>query len=120
MPQQYETAPNRARRLVGKRAFALPSTRAGWWAIGLAAMFWICLGVAMTLVAAGQRGGDTLIDNPWLSGTMLLALAAAIAGGFVAGVAVVWRGERSPLVFLALLQGAGIAVLALGEIGGHD
>ena len=103
MSQQHENVTYRARRFGRMRTIALPSTRVGWWASGLAAVFWICLGVAMAFVAAGQHGGNTLLDNPWLSGVMLLALAAASIGGLLAVRAIVWRGERSLLVIVTLL-----------------
>lgn len=102
------------------RVLALPSTRAGWWAAGLAAGFFGFFGLFMILVAAGQRGGDTFFDNLWLSGTMLAAGLSAFAGGVTAAVAIVRRRERSLLVVAALLLGSILLFFALGEIGGHD
>ena len=108
------------RQPLWRRVLALPSTRAGWWAVGLAAGFFGFFGVFMVLVASGQRGGDTFLDNLWLSGTMLAAGLSAIAGGVTAALAIVRRGERSLLVIAALLLGLLLLVFALGEIGGHD
>ena len=86
------------KRSLWRRVLTLPSTRAGWWAAGLAAGFFRFFGLCMILVAAGHRGGDTFFDNLWLSGTMLAAGFSAFAGGVRAAVAIVRRRERSMLL----------------------
>jgi len=68
------------------------------------------------LVAAGQRGGDMFFSNPSLAVTILVAGAAAIAGGVTAGVAIEAKGERSLLVVAALLLGLLVLTFVLGEL----
>jgi hypothetical protein len=99
-----------------RRALWWPGTRAGWWSVRLAGAFVVCFGMALALVAAGQRGGDTFFSNPSLALTMLTAGAAAIAGGVMASVAIMSKRERSLLVVAALLLGLLALTFALGEL----
>jgi hypothetical protein len=104
------------RRPLWRRLLGSPSTPAGWWSVGLAIAFFVFLGLFYALVAAGQRGGDTFFSNPWLAWTILTAGSAAIAGGAAAGVGIVGKGERSLLVFVALLLGLFVLTFVIGEV----
>jgi hypothetical protein len=79
-------------------------------------MFVACFALSVGLVAAGQRGGDTLFDNPLLALTMLMAAAAAITGGIMAGVGIAAKHERSLLVVAALLLGLLVSIFVLVEV----
>ncbi|HEU5100927.1 MAG TPA: hypothetical protein VFU22_17990 [Roseiflexaceae bacterium] len=105
-----------SRRPLWRRALARPSTSAGWWSVGLAAAFFCGLGIAQTMVLAGQRGGDTFFDNPWLGTSMLVAESAGIGAGVAAAVAIVIKAERSPSVFGALLLGLLLLIFVIGEL----
>jgi len=104
------------RRPLWRRLLGWPSTREGWWSVRLVGAFFVFFILFQALVGAGQRGGDTFFSNPWLAVTILLAGSAAIAGGATAGVAVVGKGERSLLVFVALLLGLFVLTFVLGEL----
>jgi cytochrome bd-type quinol oxidase subunit 2 len=69
-----------------------------------------------TLVASGQRGGETFFSNPWLALSILIAAAFAIAAGVVAAIAIFWKHERSFFTFVALILGLLVAIFVLGEI----
>ena len=99
-----------------RQVFGLPGPRAGWWAVGFAVSFFVCLGLSLALVAAGQQGGDTLFSNLWLSLTGLTAMGAAIAGGVTSGVAIMAKRERSLPVIMAMLLGLVILTFVLGEL----
>jgi hypothetical protein len=96
--------------------FGWPSTRLGWWSVGLAVGFIVLFGVFQTLVASGQRGGETFFSNPWLALSILPAAVSAIAGGVAAAGAILWRRERSLFSIVALFLGILVAVFVLGEI----
>lgn len=61
-----------ASRPLWRRMLGWPETRAGWWAVGLTAAFFVLLGLFQSLVAGGQRG-DTFFSNPSLALTILAA-----------------------------------------------
>ena len=90
-----------------------PGTKLGWWAVGLAAafivMFFINSGVLMQISAP-----------EWMNQTLLpaygiLMLLCGLASGAVAVIALIRKLERSWLVWLALLPGAMMLSLLLGE-----
>jgi hypothetical protein len=107
-------APPLWRQLIG-----FPSTRWGWWSIGLEIAFLVLLVIFFDLIASGQEGGDTFFSNPLLAFSLLAAAVAAVAGGMIATVAMIWKGERSLLVFIALLIGLFVLFFAVGELRGH-
>lgn len=68
------------------------------------------------VVASGQRGGTTLVDNPWTSGPALAAALAAVAS-FVTGlVAVLRHHERARIVMAAVLVEGLVTVFLVGEL----
>lgn len=68
------------------------------------------------LVASGQRGGETLADNLWLSGTALPAAGLAIGAGITGAFAAIRDRDRSPGVIAAVLVGALVLVFVIGEV----
>lgn len=99
-----------------RRILGWPSTRLGWWSVGLLIGFFVFFSLFSLLVEFGQRGGETFFSNPWLASTMLVAASSAIAAGVTALVAVFGRRERSLLSILALLIGMFVLTFVLGEI----
>jgi hypothetical protein len=96
--------------------FGLPTTVAGYWAIGLEAAFVGFYLLLQLLIAFGLRGGDTFFSNILLAGTVLLGGGAAIAGGLSAIFAIVRRRERSILVIAAGLLGGLVLLFLAGEL----
>ncbi len=97
----------------GRRVFALPSTRLGWWAVGLAG------GVVALLVVDGVLAAAGVTDWGWgarlaLGLSSAAGVATAISAGVLAVTAVV-RGERSIIVLGPLLFGAFWVMFVLGE-----
>lgn len=91
--------PSRKRRLA-----MLPSTRLGWWAVGLAAAFFPLV-VMWTIVPRGAA----------------LGMLSAIAGGVCGLVAIVRRGERALAVFATVVPLAMTVGFVLAELlVGHD
>jgi hypothetical protein len=78
-----------------------PATKLGWWAVGLGIVF-----TALFLLVTND-----LINFP---GRLTLGL------GFVAGIltliALIWKQERSWLLWLVLLPGLFAILFSLGEI----
>lgn len=62
------------------------------------AAFWIA-------VASGQRGGESLLSNLWLTGPMAVAVAAAVGGGVTGLVALIGHGDRSVGIVAATVIG---------------
>lgn len=82
----------------------LPTTRLGWWSLGLAA-------------------GYVVLMPLWsfLPGGAGLAFLSGLAGGVVALVAIRRRGERALAVFAAVVPLALVVVFVLAELLiGHD
>ena len=90
-----------------------PSTRLGWWSVGLAATFlvlWIintAVFMPATLVTPWRQA-----VGPFYGISMILC---AFSAGIVGLIAVIRRHERSWLVWLAILPGLFALVFILGE-----
>jgi hypothetical protein len=92
--------PRRARRVA-----ILPTTRLGRWAVGLAAASFVLVLAWRVMGPAGAVPG----------------FACGLAGGVVALVAIVRRGERAITVFAALVPLMFVVFFVLAElIVGHD
>ena len=109
------TTPSLARtpRPTRRRVFRLPSTRLGWWAVGLAA------GVIALLAVDGALAGAGIVDWGWgarlaLGLSSTAGVATAISAGVLAVTAVV-KGERSIVLLGPLLFGAFWVMFVLGE-----
>ena len=76
-----------------------PSTRLGWWAVGLAV-------------------ANIVLNFAWsiLPGGGILGLICGLVGGVFALIAVIRQHERSWLVFLSILPMFSVLFFILGEI----
>ena len=93
-----------------------PTTILGRSAVAFAGVFLFGLVVMAAVVASGQRGGNTLFDNWWISGPALLAAISAVAS-FVTGVlAVLCSRERSALVKTTVVVQGLVTVFLIGEL----
>lgn len=77
--------------------FGLPQTKLGWWAVGLSALFTVLF---------------ILIVNELLRFSGFLSMTIGVVAGVLALVSIIWKRERSWLVWLLLLPG----LFALGEV----
>ena len=90
-----------------------PRTQAGWWAVGLAAVF-----VVMFMInsAVFMRLPENV---PWRQTVLpfygIFMMLCALAAGVVGLIAVLRKHERSWLVWLAVLPGAFALLFLLGE-----
>jgi len=91
-----------------------PSTRLGWWAVGLAAAF-----VVMWIINATVFMPTTVLI-PWRQAVLpfygIFMMLCGLAAGIVGLIAVVRRRERSWLVWLTLLPGLFALFVLLGEL----
>ncbi len=95
-----------------------PETRPGTWAIYTILGFFAFMVVFYTLVATGQRGGETFFSNPYLAITILCASASGIASAFLSFWALVFAKDRKLVLAMSLLVGAFVLVFTLGELFG--
>ena len=79
----------------------MPRTKLGWWAVGLALLF-AALFVSVT--------------NELIHFSGFLTMTLGVIAGIVTLIALIWKRERSWLVWLMLLPGLFAIVFALGEI----
>jgi hypothetical protein len=96
-----------------QRILKLPSTRQGWWSVVMAVIFIVLYLLNSTVfmpttVNASWRQTLLPFYSMWM---MLCGLAAGIAGL----VAMTRQGERSLLVWLAMLPGLMALFLVIGE-----
>lgn len=82
----------------GSSLWQRPSTRTGWWAVGLA-LASIILNLAWTILPGGA----------------IIAFICGLAGGILALFAVIRQHERSWLVFLSILPMLSVIFFLLGE-----
>jgi len=96
-----------------RRMLAWPSTRPGWWAIGLAAVYFV-LSVINTVVFM-----PSIVMVPWRQTILpfygIFMLLCGLSAGVVGLIAVTRWHERSLLVWLTLLPGLSVLFLVLGE-----
>ena len=96
--------------------YFLPKTKFGKWSFGLLIAFFLLLATGMIVVQGfGKEGGETFLDNLWISVPMLGAGASAIAA-FFAGIVSIWRQkERAILVFATIIVGLLVLLFVVGE-----
>ena len=89
--------------------FSLPSTRLGWYSVGLAATFVVLfmINAAVFLPAPGVVAWREAFVG-------IVLLLCGIGGGIAAPIALIRRHERSWLVWLALLPGL-FVLFMIGE-----
>lgn len=81
--------------------FGLPQTKLSWWAVGLSALFTVLF---------------ILIVNELLRFSGFLSMTIGVVAGVLALVSIIWKRERSWLVWLLLLPGLFAILFALGEV----
>ena len=93
-----------------------PNTGLGKWSVRLIAGSLIFFILFFSLVASGQRGGDTFFSNPALAIPMLLAAISAICA-FLTGIAGILKNkERAISVFLSTAVGLIVLIFGILEI----
>ena len=92
---------------------AWPSTRLGWWSVGLTAAF----AIMMLFNGAGfmQLPEEVAWRQPVLPFYGIAMMGCGLASGITALVALLRRHERSGLVWLPVLAGLFVIVFLLGE-----
>ena len=95
-----------------QRFLKRPSTRLGWWSVGLGAAF-----VAFYMISAAVfwRMPANTPWQPLLPFYGIAMLLIGLAAGIVGLIAVIRQRERSWLVWLTTLLGLQVIVLLLGE-----
>ncbi len=91
-----------------------PSSRLGWWAIGLMGLF-VLLWIINTVVFMPLFMYGAVRSPAWMPFYGIFMVLCGLASGLAGLVAVIWRRERSWLVLLTLMPGLAMVVLLLGE-----
>jgi len=96
-----------------RRILRWPSTRLGWWSVGLAAAFVILMTINSAVFMRLPE------DITWRVTVLpfygIFMLLCGLAAGIVGLIAVIRQHERSWLVWLAILPGLFVLVFILGE-----
>jgi hypothetical protein len=79
----------------------MPHARLGWWAVGLSVLFTVLF---------------LTVSNRIIHFSGLLTMALGVVAGILTLVALIWKRERSWLVWLMLLPGLFAIVFVAGEI----
>ena len=95
-----------------RRILGWPSTRLGWWSVGLAATF---VALFIINVAVISSTLETLWRQTLLPYYVIFMLSCSLAAGIAGLLAVIRQRERSWLVWLAILTGLFVIVIVLGE-----
>lgn len=93
-----------------------PRTVPGKWSVWLIVAFIVLFVIFRLAIAAGQRGGEGLFDNPLLTIPIMLAGITGTASFFTGLASVIRYGERSILVYPAMIIGLCVFLYVLGEI----
>ena len=96
-----------------QRILSMPSTRLGWWSVGLAFIFAALFSINSMVFMPGQ------VFVPWREVLLpfygILMMACGLAAGIVSLIAVIRHHERSWIVLLPILFGLMMLFLLLGE-----
>lgn len=92
--------------------FTRPSTRTGLWSLGLGIVFVVMMTVNMTVLMNLQSG---IVWRPALIGFGLVMMAAGLASGVLAAIAVFRQHERSIFVLLPAVAGLFVLIFLVGE-----
>ena len=79
----------------------MPQTRLGWWAVGLSVLFTVLF---------------ISVSSGFLPFSGLLTMVLGVVAGILTLVAIIWKRERSWLVWLMLLPGLFAIVFASAEV----
>jgi hypothetical protein len=93
-----------------------PSTFLGNWSVRLIVFFLLCAIVLYSLLASGQRGGDTFFSNPALAITMLVAAILAVSSFFTGIIGIIRNRERAIFVYISTAIGFFVLLWGLAEI----
>ena len=96
----------------------MPKTQFGKYACGLMliaiALYFFTWQIIINLF--GQRGGDTILDNLWISVPMLSAGIAAVASFITGTISLIRDKERAILVFVCSFLGLLVTLFIGGEL----
>ncbi len=99
-------------RSLWRRIIRWPSTRLGWWSVGLAATYVVLFIINSTVFM------PSIVEVPWRQTVLpfygIFMMLCGFAAGIVGLIAVIWRHERSWLVWLTILPGLFVLVFVLG------
>jgi len=97
----------------GRSIFGWPSTRPGWWSVGLGGTFVVLFIINSTVFM------QLTTEAPWQQTLLpfygIFMLLCGLSAGILGLIAVLRRRERSFLVWLTLLPGLLVLFLLLGE-----
>jgi hypothetical protein len=96
-----------------RRILGWPSTRLGWWSVGLAATFVALFIINLAVITSTL---ETLWRQTLLPFYVIFMLSCGLAAGIVGLIAVIRQRERSWLVWLAILTGLFVIAIVLGEL----
>ena len=83
------------------RFLGMPRTRLGWWSVGLTLPF---IFLFVTVI------------NEWIHFSGFLTITLGVIAGVVTLIALIWKRERSWLVWIMLIPGLFAILFAIGEL----
>jgi len=98
------------------RRSVVPQTRVGCWCVRFFGVGLVGLVLMALSIGSGQRGGDTLVDNWWISGPALAAAVGFVGAFAIGSIAVVRAHERAVTVFGVTAFGALVAIYLVAEV----
>ena len=102
--------------IVHMRVNYKPSTLLGNWSVRLIVFSLLLFIVFYSLVASGQRGGDTFFSNLALAITMLIAAILAVSSFFTGIIGIIRNRERAIFVYISTVIGLFVLLFGLAEI----
>ena len=93
-----------------------PNTSLGTWSVALIVTSVLFFILFSTIVASGQRGGDTFFSNLSLAIPMLIAAILAVSSFFTGIICISRNKERAVFVFVSTAIGFLVLLYGLAEI----
>ncbi len=95
---------------------AMPRCRSANWSLILTVFAAIALTAFFCLVVSGQKGGDHFYSNPYLAGTITVAVLSCGAAAATGLYAMVRDRERSVSVFITTVLGLLVVGISIAEV----
>ncbi len=94
----------------------MPISSLGKWSFWLFIALLLFFVVFQILDLSGQSGGETFLDNLFISVPMFIASASGILAFFTGIIAIIKKKERSIFVYISTLVGLFVLWFIIGEI----
>ena len=98
------------------KVIILPNSKIGKWTVWLILLFFKFLAIFFFFVFIGERGGETIFSNLYLTIPFLIAIFSAISSFFTGLLSIFQKGDHCIAIYLSIIIGLFVLIFILGEL----